>query len=238
MLIDYAPILVLFVLVALFALGNVVVSELLGSRRQAIGKASAYECGMGSVGNARMRLSIHFYLVAVLFILFDVESLLLIPWAVAAKSLAAAGAGRIVLAEVVAFVVVVAVGLAALHLSRRHSGSRLLALLTVAVALLGFAAIATEVAADSRQRHAEIHAVHVEVAPAAAVGDLEGVALGPGIHPHRLRSRRAGPCRPVPVGIELTQHRAGGGIGGMELDRPPGGATGRFAVAGPPGAEG
>jgi len=112
MLIDYAPLLVLFGAVALFAIGNVVISELLGSRHRAIGKADAYECGVGPVGNARIRLSIHFYLVAVLFILFDVESLLLIPWAVAAKSLAAAGAGQVVLAEVVAFVLVVAVGLA------------------------------------------------------------------------------------------------------------------------------
>src|SRR5262245_43736418 len=112
MLTGYAPILVLLALVLLFALGNIVVSELLGSRRIAIGKASAYECGMGSVGNARMRLSIHFYLVAVLFILFDVESLLLIPWAVAAKHFAQAGVGGVVLAEVVGFVLVLAVGLA------------------------------------------------------------------------------------------------------------------------------
>jgi NADH-quinone oxidoreductase subunit A len=112
MLIDYAPILVLFVVVALFAVGNVVLSELVGTRRIAVGKSSAYECGMGSVGGARLRLSIHFYLVAVLFILFDVESLLLIPWAVSARALAAAGAGGIVFAEVVAFVAVLAVGLA------------------------------------------------------------------------------------------------------------------------------
>jgi len=112
MLIDYAPILVLLVLVALFAVGNVVVSELLGSRRRAIGKGNAYECGMGAIGNARIRLSIHFYLVAVLFILFDVESLLLIPWAVAARGLAAAGHGGVVFLEVVAFVAVLAVGLA------------------------------------------------------------------------------------------------------------------------------
>lgn len=112
MLAAYAPILVLFVLVALFALGNVVLSELLGSRRKAIGKGSAYECGMGSVGGARIRLSIHFYLVAVLFILFDVESLLLIPWAVAARGLAAAGHGTVVFVEVLAFVAVLGVGLA------------------------------------------------------------------------------------------------------------------------------
>ena len=112
MLTDYAPLLVLFATVALFAVGNVVISELLGSRRRAIGKESAYECGMGAIGNARLRLSIHFYLVAVLFILFDVESLLLVPWAVAARGLAAAGAGRVVFVEVLAFVLVLAVGLA------------------------------------------------------------------------------------------------------------------------------
>ena len=112
MLTDYAPLLVLLAVVALFALGSIALSELLGRPRPAIGKSDAYECGKAAVGNARIRLSIHFYLVAVLFILFDVESLLLIPWAVAAKSLAAAGAGRIVLVEVVAFVAVLAVGLA------------------------------------------------------------------------------------------------------------------------------
>jgi NADH-quinone oxidoreductase subunit A len=112
MLSDYAPLLVLFVAVALFALGSVVVSELLGSRRRAIGKADTYECGVRPVGGARLRLSIHFYLVAVLFILFDVESLLLIPWAVAARELAAAGVGSVVFLEVLAFVAVLAVGLA------------------------------------------------------------------------------------------------------------------------------
>jgi NADH-quinone oxidoreductase subunit A len=112
MLRDYAPVLVLFVLVAGFAAGNIVLSELLGKKTRAIGKESAYECGMGAIGNARMRLSIHFYLVAVLFILFDVESLLLIPWAVAARDFADAGVGGIVFAEIAGFVVVLAVGLA------------------------------------------------------------------------------------------------------------------------------
>jgi NADH-quinone oxidoreductase subunit A len=112
MLSAYAPLFVLLVLVGLFTVGNLVLSEILGRRRAAIGKDSAYECGMGSVGSARIRLSIHFYLVAVLFILFDVESLLLIPWAVAARGLAAAGHGGVVLVEVAAFVTVLAVGLA------------------------------------------------------------------------------------------------------------------------------
>src|SRR5262245_29043703 len=112
MLTAYAPILVLLVAVALFAVGNVVLSELLGRRSAAIGKATSYECGMGAVGNARIRISIHFYLVAVLFILFDVESLLLIPWAATARELAKAGVGTVVFLEVLAFVAVLAVGLA------------------------------------------------------------------------------------------------------------------------------
>lgn len=112
MLSDFAPILVLLALVLGFALANVVISELMGRPRPAIGKDSAYECGMGGTGNARLRLSIHFYLVAVLFILFDVEVLLLIPWAVSAKSLAAAGVGTAVTLQVVAFLLVLEIGLA------------------------------------------------------------------------------------------------------------------------------
>ena len=112
MLSDYGPILLLLGVVLAFAVGNVVLSELLGKKTKAIGKSDAYECGMGSIGGARLRLSIHFYLVAVLFILFDVESLLLIPWAVAAKDFAAAGVGTIVLTEVLGFVAVLGVGLA------------------------------------------------------------------------------------------------------------------------------
>ena len=112
MLSQYAPILILIGLVLVFALSSLVISELLGKKTLAVAKESAYECGMSVRGNARVRLSIHFYLVAVLFILFDVESLLLIPWAASAREFAAAGVGHIVLAEVVFFVAVLGVGLA------------------------------------------------------------------------------------------------------------------------------
>jgi len=112
MLSDYGPILVLLAFVLLFATGTLILSELLGKKTIAVGKEAAYECGMGSIGNARLRLSIHFYLVAVLFILFDVESLLLIPWAVTAREFAAAGVGGVVFAEIVGFVGVLAIGLA------------------------------------------------------------------------------------------------------------------------------
>ncbi len=111
MLLDYAPILVLLALVAGFAVSNVVFSELVGRTRRAVAKGAAYECGMGSIGNARLRLSIHFYLVAVLFIVFDVETLLLVPWAASARTFTEAGVGGIVFAQVAIFLFVLGLGL-------------------------------------------------------------------------------------------------------------------------------
>jgi len=112
MLTAYLPVLVLAGMVLAFALGNVVLSDLAGARRRAKSKGAAYECGMEPVGSARLRLSIHFYLVAVLFILFDVESIFLVLWAVAAKDFAAQGVGGLVFGEIAIFVILLAIALA------------------------------------------------------------------------------------------------------------------------------
>ena len=112
MLQNYAPILILALVVAGFAIANLIISDVLGKKRRAIGKADAYESGMDPQGSARVRLSIHFYLIAVLFILFDVESIFLIPWAATVRSLSAQGLGPVMFFEVLAFVGVLAVGLA------------------------------------------------------------------------------------------------------------------------------
>jgi NADH-quinone oxidoreductase subunit A len=112
MLIDYTPVLMLAVMVFGFAAGNLVLSDLVGRKRRSVAKGVAYECGMQAVGDARVRLSIHFYLVAVSFIVFDVEAIFLIPWAVAAKGLAAQGVGLEVFALVAFFILVLVVGLA------------------------------------------------------------------------------------------------------------------------------
>lgn len=106
MLRDYAPILLLAVLVVGFAGVSLVMSDLLGAKRRSLDKGRAYESGMTPEGSARVRLSIHFYLVAVLFILFDVELIFLVPWAVAARDLGPAG-----FAQVAVFLTVLAVGL-------------------------------------------------------------------------------------------------------------------------------
>jgi NADH-quinone oxidoreductase subunit A len=111
MLQDYAPILLLLGMVGVFAVANLLLSELVGRKRKVVGKGGAYECGMEPVGTARLRLSIHFYLTAVLFILFDVEGIFLMLWSTAAKSFQAAGAGGLVFAEILVFVAMLVVAL-------------------------------------------------------------------------------------------------------------------------------
>jgi NADH-quinone oxidoreductase subunit A len=112
MLTPYIPILILVVVALGFAVLNNLLSEWFGRKRVNVGKKDPYECGMEPLGNARIRLSIHFYLVAVLFILFDVESIFLFLWAVAAQSLKEQGMAMLVMAEVGAFVFVLALALA------------------------------------------------------------------------------------------------------------------------------
>jgi NADH-quinone oxidoreductase subunit A len=112
MLTTYTPILILVVMTLGFAVANLVLSEVLGAKRNTIGKSDAYECGMTPVGNARIRLSIHFYLIAVLFILFDIESVFLILWAVGAESFTDAGVGMLVFTEILFFVGLLVLALA------------------------------------------------------------------------------------------------------------------------------
>jgi NADH-quinone oxidoreductase subunit A len=112
MLADYVPILLLFGVALGFALLNNLLSEWFGRKRKNVGKADAYECGMEPSGSARIRLSIHFDLVAVLFILFDVESVFLFLWAAAAETLRAQEMATLVLYEIGAFVFVLVLALA------------------------------------------------------------------------------------------------------------------------------
>ncbi len=100
--------------VALYAaivigLGAVILtaSRLLGPRRLAAEKLDPYECGVPLLSSSRQRFSVHFYLVAILFILFDIETVFLVPWAVIHRSLGVAG-----LVEMGIFLAVVGLGLA------------------------------------------------------------------------------------------------------------------------------
>src|SRR5580765_4508565 len=86
-LLDYLPILLIFVLAAGFAVGNIFISQFIGQRNRTRTKMMPYECGKDPVGSARERFSVKFYLIAMIFILFDIEVIFLIPWAVVFKTL-------------------------------------------------------------------------------------------------------------------------------------------------------
>ena len=83
----YFPVLVQFIVVVAIATAILGLSAWVGVKRPSREKLSPYECGIPPVGNARERFSISFYLVGMLFILFDVEAVFLYPWAVVYKSL-------------------------------------------------------------------------------------------------------------------------------------------------------
>ncbi len=102
---EYLPILMFLVVAFLFAGGTIAMSTFIVPRRRNPVKNSAYECGVEPVGNARSRFSVKFYLVAVLFILFDIEAVFLYPWAVAFRQLGIYG-----LVEMLLFIAILLVG--------------------------------------------------------------------------------------------------------------------------------
>ena len=87
MLKDYVPVLIQLIFVAALGGGILGASAWVGVKRPSREKLSPYECGMAPVGDARERFSVSFYLVGMLFILFDVEAVFLYPWAVVYKDL-------------------------------------------------------------------------------------------------------------------------------------------------------
>ena len=93
---EYIPVAILGLVALLFAAGTLVASVLVGKRgkRSAI-KDTAYECGMVPVGQGNTRLSVKFYLVAMLFILFDIEVVFLYPWAIIYRTMLAWNASLI-----------------------------------------------------------------------------------------------------------------------------------------------
>ena len=83
----YVPLLIHLVVVTVIPLGMVALSWFLGQHKFNKAKMSPYECGMDPIGNAQDRFSVKFYLVAILFILFDVEAVFMYPWAIIFREL-------------------------------------------------------------------------------------------------------------------------------------------------------
>ena len=80
----YFPIFLYLALVLLFAAGSIFAAHLVAPRKHTPVKLMTYESGMDPIGDARQRFDVKFYLVAILFLVFDVELLFLYPWAVTA----------------------------------------------------------------------------------------------------------------------------------------------------------
>jgi len=111
MLASYVPLLILIALVVVSAVAMVVLSHLFSSTRPTPVKHEPYESGMPPLGTARERFDVKFYLVAVLFIVFDIEVVFMLPWAVAFRQLDILGLGMLgALLEMAVFVVVLVVG--------------------------------------------------------------------------------------------------------------------------------
>jgi NADH-quinone oxidoreductase subunit A len=98
-------IVIMIVLGAGFGFGSIALSTWLGPRKPTPEKSAPYECGMPPVGDARERQSVKFYLVAMIFLLFDIEVAFLYPWAMALRSL-----GWSALVQVILFMLLLLAG--------------------------------------------------------------------------------------------------------------------------------
>ena len=105
MLQDYLPIVILVIIATGFAGLIILLGHLLGPRRPTTRKAQPYESGMRPIGPGTRRMPSPFYLVAVLFILFDIEVVFFLPWAVVFKQL-----GLFALVEMLVFILILLVG--------------------------------------------------------------------------------------------------------------------------------
>lgn len=116
-LMDYAPIGVMFLVAIGFAASQLLVTQLIGPRKRTSTKLMPYESGKDPIGSARDKFSIKFYTVAVIFLLFDIEVLFIVPFAVAFKALlaqeqaTAIAFGTIAFLEIMVFLATLVIGI-------------------------------------------------------------------------------------------------------------------------------
>lgn len=108
---EYIPLLMLFTIGLALSGGFTLLSSIIGKKKYNREKMGPYECGLDPIGSSRQRYSVKFYLVAILFILFDIEVVFLYPWAVLFNDFKAAGLGIFVFVEMMVFLGVLALGL-------------------------------------------------------------------------------------------------------------------------------
>ena len=102
---DYIPILIQSLVVLGFVITTMLATHLLGPKRSSKAKLENFECGVEGMGNARSPFSVKYFLIAILFVLFDVEVIFMYPWAVNFKDLGKEG-----FLEMVLFMILVLAG--------------------------------------------------------------------------------------------------------------------------------
>jgi len=110
MLQDFIPIAVIIILAIALGFLVVILGNLFGPRRKTLRKGMPYESGMKPYGEATRRMPVKFYLVAVLFILFDIELVFFIPWAVVFRRFIELDLGGFALIEMAIFIIILLVG--------------------------------------------------------------------------------------------------------------------------------
>ena len=108
---DYLPLILMMLMATGLGITFLKAAEWIGPKRPNLIKTGAYESGMDPVGTARERYSVKFYLVAMIFIVFDVEVVFMYPWAVAFREFVEAGAFAGFFGVMVVFVVILGIGL-------------------------------------------------------------------------------------------------------------------------------
>lgn len=107
---EYLPIVVLVILSTGLAVLVVALGHLFGPRRPTGRKSMPYESGMRPIGPGTRRMPVRFYLIAVLFILFDIEVIFLFPWAVVLRSFVEQSLGIFIILEMAVFLLILLVG--------------------------------------------------------------------------------------------------------------------------------
>src|SRR3954463_1337336 len=107
----YIPILVLLLITGVLCLAIAVLASVLGPKRITRVKETAFECGSPTTGDPHARHSVKFYLVALLFIVFDIESVFIYPWGALLRDFAAQGLGWFAYVEMLSFMTTLAIGL-------------------------------------------------------------------------------------------------------------------------------
>jgi NADH-quinone oxidoreductase subunit A len=107
MLTDFGRILIFFIIGAIFTAGGLIMAWLIRPHRWYSGKVATYECGEEPIGNSWIQFNIRFYVVALIFLIFDVEAVFLFPWAIVYQKL-----GMFAFVEMVVFLAILFVGYA------------------------------------------------------------------------------------------------------------------------------